>query len=272
VTSVLVTGANSGIGTATTTALLDRGAHVVGTVRTGATAAKLRRHFHDHDLTVARLDVTDADTARSVMERHRPDVVVNCAGDALLGAMVDIGDDAARDQLETLVIAPVRLARLAAAQADAAGRVRVVNVSSSMAETTFPFTGWYGAAKAALDTATDALRLELAPRGIEVIRIECGAVRTAAWDGAAGQVEASIDPASLPSRRRWGRLTTLARPAFADPDEVGSVIARAALDPDPDAVYRVGFGSRLGIVSALVPSFVEDSITSLVFGLKAARS
>ena len=49
-----------------------------------------------------------------MIDRHRPDVVVNNAGDALLGAMVDSDDDAVRAQLEVMVIAPVRLARLAA--------------------------------------------------------------------------------------------------------------------------------------------------------------
>jgi NAD(P)-dependent dehydrogenase (short-subunit alcohol dehydrogenase family) len=272
VTSVLVTGANSGIGAAATAALLDHGAHVIGTVRTNAAATKVRRLHHDQDLTVALLDVTDAETAERLVERHQPDVVVNSAGDALLGAMADIDDAAARDQLETLLIAPMRLARLMSSQPDADGRVRVVNVSSAMAETTFPYTGWYAAAKAGLDAATDALRIEMAPRGIKVIRIESGAVRTEAWDGAARQVEAGTDEATHQSRRRWARLTTFARPAFAEPSEVGSVIAAAVLDPEPSEIYRVGLGSRLGILSALVPAFIEDSVTSIVFGLRAARS
>jgi hypothetical protein len=64
----------------------------------------------------------------------------------------------------------------------------------------------------------------------------------------------------------------LARPAFADPDEVASVIVTAALDPHPSAVYRVGFGSRLGVLSALLPAVIEDKLTSAAFGLKAVQS
>jgi NAD(P)-dependent dehydrogenase (short-subunit alcohol dehydrogenase family) len=269
--SVLVTGANSGIGAAATTALLDRGAHVIAAVRTGGAAAKVHQLHPNGDLAVVLLDVTDAEAAQRVVDQHHPDVVVNSAGDALLGAMMDIDDTAIRDELDTMVVGPMRLARLLVGQDDADGRVRVVNISSSMAETTFPFTGWYGAAKAALDTATDALRLELASRNIEVIRIECGAVRTPAWDGAGATVENGGDLATRSSRRRWRRLTTVARPAFADPDEVGSVIASAALDRHPHPVYRVGFSSRLGVFSALVPAAVEDKLTSSVFGLRPAR-
>jgi NAD(P)-dependent dehydrogenase (short-subunit alcohol dehydrogenase family) len=271
-TSVLVTGANSGIGAAATSALLERGAHVIATVRTNAAAAKVRRAHPGADLTVALLDVTDAETAARIVERHHPDVVVNCAGDALLGAIMDIDDDAIRDEFDVMVIGPLRLARLACAGDNATGRVRIINISSSMAETTFPFTGWYGAAKAALDSASDALRIELAPRDIAVIRVECGAVRTEAWNEAGRAVDGVKDPSTRSGRRRWRHLMSLARPAFAEPDDVAAVIVAAALDPHPDPVYRVGFASRLGIVSALVPARVEDAVTSAVFGLRGARS
>lgn len=270
-TTVLVTGANSGIGAATTTALLDRGAEVVATVRSRSSAAAVRRAHPGATLTVAILDVNDGAGARRIVDHYRPDVVVNCAGDARLGALMDIDDDQAREQFETLVIAPIRLARLAVPHQRSDGRGRIVNVSSTMGSTPLPFTGWYGAAKAALDAATDALRLELAPSGITVVRVECGAVDSPAWDTAGDQVEAGNDETTRRSRHRWAALTRWARPHFATTAEVGSVIAEAALVDDPDPVYRVGFGSTIPIVSSLVPTVIADGVTRALFGLRSAE-
>ena len=162
-TTVLVTGASSGIGAETVAALLDRGADVVATVRTPDAVGDLHDRHPGAALTVELLDVTDGEVARAVIDRHRPDVVVNSAGDALLGAMVDIDDDAARAQLEVMLIGPNRLARFAAEHQRQRGSGRIVNVSSTLARTPLPFTGWYSAAKAALEVTTDVLRQELHP-------------------------------------------------------------------------------------------------------------
>jgi NAD(P)-dependent dehydrogenase (short-subunit alcohol dehydrogenase family) len=268
VTTVLVTGANSGIGAATTAALLEAGADVAATVRSGGAASRVHRAHRSDRLTVNLLDVTDPVACQRVIDDVQPDSVVNTAGDALLGAMVDADDEAVRAQFETLVIAPVRLARLAAVHQRGRGHGRVVNVSSSTAHSSLPFTGWYAAAKAALDAATDALRLELGPSGIDVVRVELGAVRTPAWDDAGDTVEAGDDPTSRHARHRWAVLTRLARPAFGDPDDVGDVIARAVLDAHPRRVYRCGFGARMGLLSALAPDAVEDAVKRRVFGLE----
>ena len=153
-TCVLVTGANSGIGAAATAALLAQGARVVATVRSADAADRVVGDHPGRSLIVELFDVTDAAEAARLVDRHHPDVVVNAAGDALLGAVMDIDDDDVRRQFETLVIAPLRLARLVASPARDRNGVRLVNVSSSLGSASLPFTGWYSAAKAALDSVT----------------------------------------------------------------------------------------------------------------------
>ena len=207
------------------------------------------------------------EVARAVIDRHRPDVVVNSAGDALLGAMVDIDDDAARAQLEVMLIGPNRLARFAAEHQRQRGSGRIVNVSSTLARTPLPFTGWYSAAKAALEVTTDVLRQELHPSGVDVVLVECGPVRTPAWEKAGEHVTEGSDPTTRSARERWNRLTTFAEPTFADPAEVGSLIAQAALDENLRTVYRIGPGSRLDILTRLLPARLTDLVSRTVFGL-----
>lgn len=278
-TTALVTGANSGIGSAIVASLLGRGLDVVATVRTDEAEASLRAALADATdhktdrktdrLTVERLDLTDADGARRVVERHRPDVVVNNAGHAQLGGIMDVTDAEATAQLDELVVGPTRLSRYAVDVLRADGRPgRIINISTMLASTDLPFTGWYSAAKSAFDVVGDALALELGPSDIDVVRIECGAVRTGAWDDAGDAVLAGSDPTTARSRRRWVGLTGLVRPLFGSPHDVGEMVARAATASRPRSVYRVGFASRLGIVTDLVPTGVEHAVTSRLFGLR----
>ncbi len=281
--TVLVTGANSAIGSASVDALLDRGAVVVATVRgddaAAVVAAERESAVAAGRLTIERLEVTDADDCERVMARCRPTVVVNNAGAALLGAVCDVDDDAARAQLEVMVLGPVRLARSLIDVArhersdgtELADR-RVVNISSSLASTPMPFTGWYAASKSALDTVSERLRVEAAPLGVAVVTVECGAVSTEAWDDAADIVRRpSVDDGTEAGRRQWGRITSWLEPRFADPEEVGRRVASVALDPSPPPVTRVGFGSRLGLASRLVPAPVRDLLGRTVFRLGRAR-
>jgi len=54
--------------------------------------------------------VTDAAAAEEIVDRYRPYAVVNNAGYSITGAIEDVGDIEARAALETMVIAPMRLA------------------------------------------------------------------------------------------------------------------------------------------------------------------
>src|SRR5437667_4282332 len=113
--TVLVTGANSGIGLATLLEVAGRGFHAVGTVRSPAKARSVKEAARARGLEVATvlLDVTDPAECGRVIERTRPWGLVNNAGTSFTGAIEDVGEDQARAALETMVLAPMRLARLA---------------------------------------------------------------------------------------------------------------------------------------------------------------
>lgn len=256
--TVLVTGAGSGLGLAAVEALAARDVTVVATARREESVAMLDDRMRALGTPVATsvLDVLDADAAAAVIDRHRPDVLVSNAGTAALGPVLDVDDEDATAQFAIHALAPVRLARLAVPHMRARGRGRLVNVSSALASTPLPGTGWYGAAKAAMASLTDTLRVELAGDGIDVVLVDLGAVDTPIWDDAAEETDG-----------RWRALTSLARPLFTDVVVAADVVARAACDDHPRWRYRSGFGATaLGLAEAL-PRWVRDPVARTVFAL-----
>src|SRR5215207_5501711 len=155
--AVLTTGANSGIGLATVLEVARQGFRSIGSVRSEAKADIVREAAKAAGVEVetVQLDVTDADACEQVMADLDLFGLVNNAGYTNSGAIEDVSDEEARDQVETMLIAPMRLARLALPAMRARGSACVVNVSSIYGRTTTPFTGWYQAAKHGLEAATD---------------------------------------------------------------------------------------------------------------------
>jgi NAD(P)-dependent dehydrogenase (short-subunit alcohol dehydrogenase family) len=256
--TVLVTGAGSGLGLAAVEALAARGAAVVATARRTESVEMLgeRMQALGTPVTTDLLDVLDAGSAAEVIDRHRPDVVVSNAGTAALGPVLEVDDDDASAQFELHAVAPVRLARLAVPHMRERGHGRIVNVSSALASTPLPGTGWYGAAKAALASLTDTLRVELAGDGIDVVLLDLGAVDTPIWDDAAEETDG-----------RWRALTSFARPLFTDVVAAAEVLADAACDEHPRWRYRSGLGACALAWAEVLPRPVRDPVARAVFAL-----
>jgi NAD(P)-dependent dehydrogenase (short-subunit alcohol dehydrogenase family) len=256
--TVLVTGAGSGLGLAVIEALAARDVQVVATARRRESTEMIegRLRARGTPVTTDRLDVLDAASAAEVIGRHRPDVVVNNAGTAALGPLLEVDDEDAAAQFDLHAVAPVRLARLAAPHMRERGRGRIVNVSSALASTPLPGTGWYGAAKAALASLTDTLRVELAGDGIDVVLVDLGAVDTPIWDDAAEDTDG-----------RWRALTSFARPLFTDVGAAASVVVSATCDEHPRWRYRSGLGATALALAEVLPRPVRDPIARAVFAL-----
>ena len=113
--TVLTTGAGTGIGLAAVIELARRGFQSVGGVRSQAKARSVARAARAASVKVrtVMLDVTDADQCERVMNELKPYGLVNNAGVPASGAIEDVGDKDAREALETMVLGPMRLARLA---------------------------------------------------------------------------------------------------------------------------------------------------------------
>jgi NAD(P)-dependent dehydrogenase (short-subunit alcohol dehydrogenase family) len=267
---VLTTGANSGVGLATVVHLAQLGFRSVGSVRSAGKAAAVSRAAEKAGVSVetVRLEVTDPERCAAVIARLRPWALVNNAGYLGLGAIEDVTDDEARQLLETMVLAPLRLARLALPHMRDLGGGRIVNISSIYGRTTTPLSGWYQAAKHALEAATDALRMEVARDGIKVVLIEPGGLKTGIWD----EMDENVGRhAGSHYDANYERTRTLVRTYMgfmANPARVAHCIGKALTSGAPRARYLVGPDAQaIAAAQPFIPTRLRDRVTRLVAGL-----
>jgi len=170
--TVLVTGANRGLGKEFVTQLLERGvAKVYAGARDESTI-----EIQDARVVPLRLDVTDPESVR-LAAVAAPDVtvVVNNAGLFASTSVLDPDTSALRRELEVNLIGPLAVASAFAAPVRSAGGA-IVNVASALSWAALGQT--YGVSKAALWSATDSMRFELAPEGVQVVGVYVGYVDT----------------------------------------------------------------------------------------------
>jgi NAD(P)-dependent dehydrogenase (short-subunit alcohol dehydrogenase family) len=190
--SVVVTGVSSGIGHAIARMLLDKGFRVFGSVRKPADAERLQAEFGAH-FTPLVFDVTDetairaaADQVRAVLGGETLAGLVNNAGIAVAGAVLDLPADEFRRQFEVNVIGPIvatqAFAPLLGTDRSLRGAPgRIVMMSSIAGKFGNPLMAAYSASKHALNGLSDGLRRELMLFGIDVVVIMPGAVKTPIW-------------------------------------------------------------------------------------------
>ena len=264
VRTVLVTGANAGVGLETAIHLARLGFRVVGTVRNGDKADTLRSAATAAGVSVETeiLELTDDAACARLVPALDPWAVVNNAGYMNPGLVVDVTPDEALRQLHAMVVAPMHLAALAVPGMRRRGEGRIVNVTSALSHATAAMTGWYQGAKHALAAVTDALRREVAGDGIEVVMVEPGGIKTPLWDKArADLVRRSGHTADPVAYDRSLAVLDRSRNAMAPPGKVASVIADALTAGQPKAVYRVGADAAvLEILNVVLPDRLRDRL------------
>lgn len=183
--TVLITGANRGIGLALARRLLTDGYRVLATCRTPSAAAELAGLAGTGDLELLPLDVADAaavDGFAGVLAGRPLDVLVNNAG--VMGGPRQSADDmdyaAWAEAFAVNTMAPLRLAQALKRNLLQAARPRVVTLSSQMGALSRHSPGAiaYRSTKAAVNKAMQTLALDWRADGIVVCPVHPGWVRT----------------------------------------------------------------------------------------------
>ena len=266
----LVTGASSGIGEATARELIRLGYTVYGAARRTERLAALAA---DGVVPLA-MDVTDDASMQAGVERvladtGRIDLLVNNAGYGSYGALEDVPLEEGRRQFEVNVFGPMRLAQLVLPGMRERGSGLIVNVSSMGGKFTLPEGGWYHGTKHALEALSDALRMEAAPFGVDVVVIEPGAIATE-WGGiAADHLERTSGEG--PYAEQAAAISALLRHengrTSSPPSVIARAVAKAAAARRPRPRYAVGAGAKpLIALRRVLPDRQWDFLISLATG------
>jgi len=246
---VLITGCSSGIGRATAQSLIQGGYQVYATARRPETLKDL----HEAGAKTLALDVTDEDSmaaaVKSVEQEHgQVGTLINNAGYGAYGPVEEVSIADARREFETNVFGLGRMCQLVLPGMRQAGRGRIVNIGSMGGRITFPAGGWYHASKYAVEALSDALRLEVAGFGIQVVLVEPGAIRTEFGSVASGGLTGSGTDgpyASLRSAADAVTEQTYRSRAAVGPDAVARTVKRAMESAHPHARYLITPGARV---------------------------
>ncbi|BBZ19999.1 SDR family oxidoreductase [Mycolicibacterium gadium] len=170
--TALVTGANRGLGRQLAAELLARGAKVYAAARRPETVDL-------PGVVPIQLDVTDPESIRhAAAVADDVTVLVNNAGISTRATLLDGSIDDIRAEMETHYFGTLNVSREFVPIIERNGGGGVLNVLSVLSWTHPPTSGAYSAAKAAAWALTDAMRTELAPKGIHVAALHVGYMDT----------------------------------------------------------------------------------------------
>ena len=241
---ILLTGASSGIGYDTAVALAQQGHKVYAAARRVERMEPLRQY----GIVPLKMDVTDEASMKEGVKtlldaEGRIDVLINNAGYGFFGAVENVTMDDARNQLEVNVFGLARLCQLVLPTMRAQHSGRIINTASVAGRAVFYYGGWYHVSKYAVESLSDAMRMELKPFGIDVVIIEPGAIKTN-WGIIAADhlIESSKGTAyeqtgtMMANNLRNMYLSN----TISDPAVVRKAIVRAVNARRPCTRYRIG--------------------------------
>ena len=240
----LITGCSTGLGRAVAEAVIGAGHNGVVSARDVTRVADLADSTPDRALAVT-LDVTNPEqVASAVQQAHERfggvDVLVNNAGYGYRAAVEEGDDTDVRTLFETHFFGTVAMIKAVLPGMRARRSGAIVNISSIGAQLTPVGSGYYSAAKAAIEGLSGALRGELAPLGISVTVIEPGAFRTDFAGRSLTQSATVIEDYAGTAGQRRKEHDTMHGNQAGDPAKAAAAIMAAVESSDPPGFLLLG--------------------------------
>jgi len=255
--TILITGSSTGFGRGTAEILARNGHVVFASMRD--VAGRNKNHadeLRSKGLKVVELDVTnDASVEKGVAQvlsqAQKIDVVVNNAGIASAGVSEAFTAEQVRNLFEVNVFGVQRVLRAVLPTLRKQGDGLIVNVGSILGRVTFPFFGFYGASKFAVEALTDSYRYELSQLGVDVVLVQPSAYPTNMYESAqqpadSERAKAYGDIGDIPGRMFATFMDIFKGPTAPNPHDVPEAIAKLVSQPKGARPARVVVGAAYG--------------------------
>ena len=263
--AILVTGAGSGIGKATTSYLAERGFQVIAT---DIDEEALQVFGDDDRIKTIKMDVTrkeDVKKASSIVAANNKGLygLVNGAGVIRLGPVIEAPEEDMILQFNVNTFGMYQVTKeFYPLIKESQGRI--VNISSAAGRFVSPFYGFYSMSKMAVEAFSDALRRELKPLGIKVSIIQPGLVRTTFWDKAyvGSSYENSIFKIRLDKFIKMSVTDSMAK--AVPPEKIAKAIYHALTSSRPKSHYFISHRKISQLFAEKLPTSWIDYILSRI--------
>ena len=256
----IITGANSGIGRSTALALIVRGYTVYDFSRRSIPCEGVKHIGCDVTDETAVINAVDS----VLSENGRIDILINCAGFGISGAVEFTALESAKKQFDVNFFGTVNVTKAVLPVMRKQNNGRIVNVSSVAAVAHIPFQTYYSATKAAIESYTCCLANEVRPYGITVTSVQPGDISTGftdardkSYDGDdvyGGRISRSV--AGMEKDERKGMSS----------DVAGRYIADIALKKSVKPIYAIGFSYKaISTLCKVFPCGVRNRIIGSLY-------
>ena len=278
--SVVITGASTGIGWATAKFLLGKGFRVWGSVRRQADADRLGSEF-GANFTPLLFDITDeaavlaaAREVRAALGGETLSGLVNNAGIAVPGPVLELSADEFRHQMDVNVIGPIIATQafgpLLGSDPSLKGpKGRIVMISSVAGKNGNPLTPAYAASKHAIEGLSESLRRELMLFGIDVVIVAPGPVKTPIWSKGQGSfdIDKYRNSPYLPALQKVTAYMQHLDSIGLPPEKIAEVVHDALTVPKPRVRYQIAPDPMRHLMTAVLPKRMVDKIIAKRVGL-----
>ncbi|HOJ09376.1 MAG TPA: SDR family oxidoreductase [Clostridiales bacterium] len=278
---VLITGASSGIGKSIAQALMEKGYRVYGTSRkpqTGNNRILSKSSGNNAYVEIIQLDVRSEDSVKKaidyVMKKEgHIDILINNAGYGIAGSVEDTTAEEAFEQFDTNFFGVIRVCRNVIPIMRRNNRENgknknglIINISSVAGIIPIPFQSMYSASKFALESMSEALRIELEPFGIKVVIAEPGDTSTGFTDNR--QFVKGANESSIYKEKFFKSVNTMIKDERngPGPETVARTILKIIDKKNPPVRITVGAGYKLVVfIKRLIPSKLLHYILSKLY-------
>jgi len=257
---ILITGASSGIGRASADYFQNLGHQVVGLSRSKPQVpyafAFLPLDINDESVIVATLEKIHS-------EYGRIDVLINCAGIGVSGPIEETSVAQAKKIIDVNVLGALAMSKYALPYLRETKGI-IFNIGSVAGPITIPFQTLYSMSKAALQSLSEGLRLEVKPHHVRVVTILPGDTKSS-FTARREKVAAS----PLYEKRATRSVAVMEKDEQngKDPLTVAKAIKRLLYRQHPPVSVTVGFFYKvLVLLSRILPRRLTQAIIYSIYG------